>query len=164
MSAIQFLLLWLYYGSQPAIRYADAFEDEEEQVPASSLLETSAGSVDATCTLRDDGQCGMLPNAEITDEISAPDSSLESASSCQNSPGLAIPLRSQQQYGMYGLLTPEEAADHLELPEGGGGSVSQQRNSGRNKDTYYFYQGMLFLFNCYSSPPSVSQELWAGCN
>ncbi|CAG5120835.1 unnamed protein product, partial [Candidula unifasciata] len=47
---------------------------------------------------------------------------------------------SQSEFSMSGHLTPEEAADHLELPEAGTGLFSQQRNSGRNKDTYYFYQ------------------------
>lgn len=64
----------------------------------------------------------------------------DSMSSHPGSLTRTLPLMNQQ-FTMSGHLTPEEAADHLELPEGGTGLYSQERNSGRNKDTYYFYQG-----------------------
>lgn len=64
----------------------------------------------------------------------------DSMSSRPGSLTRTLPLMNQQ-FTMSGHLTPEEAADHLELPEGGNGLYSQERNSGRNKDTYYFYQG-----------------------
>uniref|UniRef100_A0A0B7ALL1 E3 ubiquitin-protein ligase RNF10 n=1 Tax=Arion vulgaris TaxID=1028688 RepID=A0A0B7ALL1_9EUPU len=108
------------------VQYADAFEDEKG-LPIPNILPVLEFSSEA------------FPPGHDAQDIQSLTIFEDGANSFPNSPALTLPLKSQQ-FEISGHLTPEEAADHLELPEGGGGSYTFEKDSIRNKDTYYFYQ------------------------
>lgn len=119
-------------GTEVTITYADAFENQEK-----TMSQSESASGQASLPGDDDDVVSndeALPAAAVGKEQLSEDF-LEDT--CP--PGLVLPLMSQP-YSCTGHLTPEEAADHLELPEGGGLSLSLQRDSSQTKDTYYFYQ------------------------
>ncbi|KAH9525668.1 RING finger protein 10 [Bulinus truncatus] len=97
--------------SKPSIHYLDAFENEEQHTLSDKSLAKT--------------ECLSASAVAIdTKESSAADT-------------VSLPSRDDDEQ----LLSPEEAANELELPEGYSDSLNQRSsNSKYPKDTFYFYQ------------------------
>ncbi|GFO44352.1 hypothetical protein PoB_007085700 [Plakobranchus ocellatus] len=127
-------------GTKILTCYKDAFDDDEAGVQFSAYETASSGAEGCDNA---DKEIDALDMSAVSFTLSEDDDKVSEGSEEQENGSESSKTgceRGSPTSDIKGTLTPEEAADHLELPDSAVSYRQKRTNGSKPKDTFHFYQ------------------------